>query len=227
MPSDPVSQPNLVVRDARERAISELSDAFAHDVIDVEDFERRLAMVHRAASVSDIAQASSGLKAPIPSAVAAPVPTKSPVVGSVPERQSLLAVLGGVERRSVWTPPRRLDVLALMGGVVLDFRDASLAPGVTEVRVIALMGGVQIIVPPSLAVEVTGTAVLGGFGHVERAPRRPDPDRPVLRVFGVALMGGVSVETRLEGESERDARSRRHHEVGALEPGPNPKRLPE
>jgi hypothetical protein len=96
---------------------------------------------------------------------------------------------------------------------VLDFREARLPPGETHVSVFILMGGVQIIVPPELAVETSGMAIMGGFEHLERAPAVADPERPVLRVTGFAMMGGVAVETRLAGESERDARRRRRKEL--------------
>ena len=75
-----------------------------------------------------------------------------------------------------------------------------------------MMGGVQIIVPPGLAVEVNGTAIMGGFDHLERAPPTPDPDRPVLSISGFAMMGGVHIETRLPGEDERGSRRRQRRE---------------
>ena len=39
-------------------------------------------------------------------------------------------------------------------------------------------------------------------------PPRPDPDLPLLRIKGVAFMGGFTIATRLPGESARDARKR-------------------
>ena len=53
---------------------------------------------------------------------------------------------------------------------------------------------------------------MGGFDHMERQPPVADPERPVLRVHGVAIMGGVSVETRLPGESGHQARRRERRE---------------
>ena len=73
----------------------------------------------------------------------------------------------------------------------------------------ALCGGVQIVVPPGLAVEVHGTAIMGGFQNVNRAPAHPDPDAPLLRVRGLAVMGGVEITMRLPGESEHQAHRRR------------------
>ncbi len=71
------------------------------------------------------------------------------------------------------------------------------------------MGGVQIIVPPTLQVEASGFAIMGGFEPVDRVPDNPDPATPVLRIRGFAMMGGVVIEMRLPGESEREARKRR------------------
>lgn len=107
-------------------------------------------------------------------------------------------------------------MLALLGGAQLDFREARLPPGVTELHITAVMGGVQIVVPPQLAVEMDGIAIMGGFAHSERTPPKPDPERPILRITGLAVWGGVHIETRLPGESESDAH-RREREQRKLE----------
>jgi hypothetical protein len=63
---------------------------------------------------------------------------------------------------------------------------------------------------------------MGAFELMDRVPAQPDPDRPLLRITGLALMGAVSVETRLPGESARQARKRRrrerHAQLGRGEP---------
>jgi hypothetical protein len=233
VPSDPSPAASLAsLRDAREHAIAELSDAFAHDVIGVEEFERRLTLLHRADSVAEVEQTVSDVSAASSSSLA-PIPPRGRIAPAhiaaaalVQERQSVRAILGGVNRTGAWTPPHRLEVAAVLGGIVLDFREASLAPGVTEVNVVAFMGGVQIVVPPHLPVEVSGTAIMGGFDHVERVAQQVDPGQPRLRVSGLVMMGGLAVETRLVGESEIDAHRRRRgrREVG---PGHAPMRLPE
>jgi hypothetical protein len=126
----------------------------------------------------------------------------------VPVRQTRLAIMGGVDRRGAWTVPQHLRCIAILGGVQLDYREARLPAGVVDVSVFALMGGVHIIVPPDLAVEISGSAIMGGFEELDRTPAQPDPDRPTLRIHGFAMMGGVSIETRLVGESSREARRR-------------------
>ncbi len=97
---------------------------------------------------------------------------------------------------------------------MLDFREAVLGAGVTDVNVLAVLGSVEIIVPPEMAVEADGMAVLGGFEYQTDAPLRTDPNLPTLRVRGLAVLGGVNVEVRLPGETSRDAKKRRRLERG-------------
>jgi uncharacterized protein DUF1707/cell wall-active antibiotic response 4TMS protein YvqF len=219
------SKPTLVaLHDERERVIARLSDGFARELLDIDEFERRLTVAHRAETVAELAPLVEDL-GPAPTTALVPATPTAPLA-TIRDRQTLAAILGGTMRRGPWTPPRRLKIIACMGGVDLDFREALLGPGVTEVVIFTIMGGVNLIVPPTLAVEVEGTAIMGGFDHTSRASAEIDPDRPRLRVSGVAVMGGVSFSTRLPGESEREARRRRRHERRALRHAERPA-LPE
>ena len=106
----------------------------------------------------------------------------------------ILAILGGSVRKGAWEPPARLQVLALMGGVELDFREADLLEGETVVEVLAIMGGVNITVPPDVDLQVDGTGFLGGFTSVGN--RAKDADAPRLIIKGLAVMGGVDVKVK-------------------------------
>jgi hypothetical protein len=213
--STPGGQAALAVRpttDVRDRVIAVLSDAFARGTLEVEEFERRVTVAHRSDSVAEIEALLGDL--PVPATPTAPAaPARTLVPASEVRRSGLaLAVMGGTRRIGAWTVPRTLNVVSVMGGSQLDFREARLPAGVVEVRVLSMMGGVEIIVPPQLAVEAEGAAIMGGFEHIERAPMTPDPAAPLLRVTGLAVMGGVHIETRLPGESAREARRRRKRE---------------
>jgi hypothetical protein len=225
----------VALRGAREQVVERLSEAFSRDELDLEEFERRLTIAHRTESlaeldalVSDVAGASSSAPRGIAKGSApAPVVSNALLVPShaAPEERAL-AVLGSLVRRGEWRPPRSMHVVSVMGSVELDFREALLPTGVTDVDVFTLMGSVVIFVPPTLAVEMTGGAVLGSFEHASRAPVTPDPERPILRVRGVAVMGSVEIVTRLAGESGFDAFFRRRREKRALREGNKPPLLP-
>ncbi len=216
----PEPKPSLVaLRDRRDEVIEILSDAFAGGLLELDAFDERVDLAHRADSVAaldrlveDLAPIPATAEAAAPALAPAPVTAATAIELQRSEKQSLVAVMGGVERKGAWRVPRRLRVLTVMGGADLDLREARLPPGVTELRVTSIMGGVDIIVPPGLAVEAHGWAIMGGFDGVDRAPAQPDPERPLLRITGFAVMGGISVRTRLPGESGLQAWRRERRE---------------
>jgi hypothetical protein len=209
--------PQAPLKQRREQIIAVLCDHFARDHLELEEFEARLDRAHRAATLADLDALTQDLPAVRqPAAEAAPrrdalARTGSAALDALAATRTMLAIMGGVERKGRWTPARRNLIVAVMGGAELDFREVLLPPGTTEVHVFCMMGGVEIIVPPGLAVDASGFAIMGGFGHsAER--RGSDPDAPVLRVTGFCLMGGVEVIERLPGESAGDARRRQKEE---------------
>lgn len=199
----------------REETVARLCEHFARDELTMEELERRLDLAHAAGSAREL----DGLVAGLPAlrAQTQPAVREPPAATLEPATDVIVGVLGGAERRGGWTPGSRVVAVGVMGGVDLDFRDARLRPGVTDVIVVGFMGGVDIVVPPDLPVEIQGMGVMGGFGHPAdaRQPRRPGTPEDyrggesLLRIRGVALMGGVDVDVRLEGETAGDARRRR------------------
>lgn len=203
------------VSTTRQKTIDALMEHFANDVLTVEEFEERVSTAHAAESTEDLRKLLADLPSgDLPIRRDQPTPPSAEEVrasvhpGQVKERSFLMAALGSVERKGRWIPARQNYALALMGGMCLDFRDALLPPGETEVWIFSVMGGTEIIVPPGLNVESDGVAIMGSFEHHQNVPVSPDPEAPVLRLKGVTLMAGVEVSVRYPGESERDARRR-------------------
>ncbi|HET6150336.1 MAG TPA: DUF1707 domain-containing protein [Polyangia bacterium] len=215
-------------RDSRDRVIAALSEHFAHDALDVDEFERRITVAHTSESAEEIDALLADLPALAPNP-AAVIPAAKAALAVMPaERvraeQTMLAIMGGVDRRGSWSLPRRLRLVTIMGGAMLDLREAQFPPGPVDIEIFSFMGGAQIIVPPGLAIETHGSAIMGGFQEVNRAPIHPDAAAPLLRVHGFVVMGGVDITMRLPGESDRDAhrrqrkesRDRRHEDRRAL-----------
>jgi hypothetical protein len=197
----------------REQTIALLSDRFAHGELEMEEFEERVTLAHRAQAVDELAVLVADLSSPS----SEPPPTQAlEIATSAPERGEAVAIFGGTRRVGAWSVPRHMHVTAFFGGVELDLRNAQLPPGPIDMDVTAAFGGVHVIVPPSLAVEVHGTAIFGGFEQMDRASSAPDPDVPVVRIRGRAIFGGVSVDTRFPGESSWQAHRRQRQEQRAL-----------
>ncbi len=203
----------------RQVTVEALCEHFANDAMTVEEFERRVERAHAAARREEL----KALLADLPGGTL-PAPPPEPGEGRVSrpveagaaahtrDSDFAVAVFGGIARRGRWNPARATYAVAICGGTELDFREAVLPPGITEVRVFAMWGGVDIIVPPGLNVESHGLALLGGFDHEADEAQRPDLSAPTLRITGLAVMGGVDVQVRYPGETARDARRRRRQE---------------
>ncbi len=203
--------------ETRQATIDALCEHFANDAFPVEEFERRVEVAHRAASVDELRRLLQDLPAVNLPAVrsdgTAPAPRARPrVAPAAHERDQgfVVAIMGGATRKGHWSPARTNFAFALMGGTELDFREAALPRGVTQVQVLAIMGGVDIIVPPGVNVESHGMGIMGGFD--DAGEEEHDPSAPTLRIAGLAVMGGVDISVRHPGESARDARRRRKQE---------------
>ena len=204
---------------SRQNAIDTLMEHFANDVLDVDEFERRLDRAHAATSTDELRALLIDLpgggmlpSAPgmTPGTDVAPRPSYSAApAGQVKDAEYVVALMGGTSRRGHWQPARKNYAIAIMGGTELDFREAAFGPGVTEVQVWTMWGGVEIIVPPGINIESRGIALLGGFDHASDERGMPDPTAPTLRITGLAVMAGVDISVRRVGESARDARRRR------------------
>lgn len=194
----------------RERVIHLLCQQVAADAMTLEEFERRVELAHRATTLAALDDVVRDLAATERAATTPAGPTNRRA------NDLMVAILGGVSRKGHWQPARRSRIIAFMGGVDLDFRDVALPNGTTEIFIVAIMGGAEIIVPPDLAVECSGVGILGGFEHHADLSHRAGADVPRLRITGVTLMGGVDVKVRLPGESAADARRRLREERRAL-----------
>jgi hypothetical protein len=212
---EPAPQPitNLVaLRDRREEVIRSLTEHFAADVLDLDEFDRRIDAAHSATTIVALDRLVVDL-APVPAAAAAAAHAAATTALVVrddpnrPEKKSLTAIFGGIDRKGPWVVPKRLTARVWLGGGLIDFREADFGTGVTELHVSCVMGGMQIIVPPELAVDCEVAAIMGGVDE-RHAPSTPDPGRAVLRITGSVIMGGLDIQTRLPGETERQAKRR-------------------
>ena len=105
---------------------------------------------------------------------------------------ALVAVLNGVQLKSRATAFRGGTMLAWFGGIAVDLREATLAPG-AHLSVHTLCGGIAVRVPAGWRLESTVQTVAGG---VDVRAAAESPDAPTLTLDGFALFGGIAVGAR-------------------------------
>lgn len=197
----------VALRQRRESVVAALSAHFTDDVLSMDEYERRVDRAHRATSIGELDALLADLSpagAPGGSESGALVRKAKAQGTAVAPREArsrrVLSVLGSTQRKGTWRVPRTLPVVSVLSGMDLDFREAELGPGVTEVKVTNVLSGIAIIVPPDLAVECEGAAIVSNFEGLEQRGASSDPDAPLLRITGVSVLGSVEIATRRVGE---------------------------
>ncbi|MGH3625784.1 MAG: DUF1707 SHOCT-like domain-containing protein [Sciscionella sp.] len=186
--------PELRASDAdRERVAQILHRAMGEGRLDVGELEERLATLYAAKTIGELAPLTADL--PVPSAHPPAIAAQRAVserIGGTPTSSTSIAILSGADRRGPWVVPPRYTAVAIMGGVDLDLTEARFSERETVIYVVAIMGGVDIIVPEDVNVRVDGVGILGAFDN--RAGSQAPEGSPLVRVTGIAVMGGVDVK---------------------------------
>src|SRR3954462_613182 len=114
--------------DDRHQVAEVLREAAGEGRIDLTELDERLEATYAARTYADLVPITLDLPVGRPSDLPArpAAATPSPVV-SGPAEERHLAILGGLERKGVWTVPAHLTVNCFMGGADLDLRRAQFA----------------------------------------------------------------------------------------------------
>jgi hypothetical protein len=197
----PADRRSLRVSDADRDQVAEVLRLAAGDGrLTPAELDERLGLAFAATTYADLEAITRDLPGP----AGAPSPGAgfpADRIGGKPSGKFSLALMSGARRSGHWTLPRRYTAVAVMGGVELDLRNARFSEREVTIQTYCLMGGVKIIAPDDIEVDVSGIAFMGGFDH--RASGPGVPGAPLVRVIGFALMGGVEVSRRPAHPADR------------------------
>jgi hypothetical protein len=104
-------------------------------------------------------------------------------------------VMSGEELRPAGPGLSRVRVDAVMGGAQLDLTALPPSPAGIDVIVRTLMGGVGVRVPKGWTAWWSYRGAMGGVGADDGVQRVTDPSHADLRVRARAVMGGVGIES--------------------------------
>ena len=185
-------QPELRVGDVEREQIAQLlNQAVGEGRLTLTEYNERVGLAYAARTRGELDLVVADLPVARPSA--APLPAVHE--GGTGKRQWAVAVMSGAVRNGRWRVESEVSAFAMMGGVELDFRKAVLTSKVTTITAVAIMGGIQITVPPGVRVEVGGFSFMGGK-DVNVDEDSVTPDSPTIRINGYALMGGIEIVTK-------------------------------
>jgi DUF1707 SHOCT-like domain/Cell wall-active antibiotics response LiaF, C-terminal len=187
------SLPAILASDAEREQVAEvLRQASVDGRLTLDEFSQRVEGALAARTRADLQAITADLPEPVPGAPpvrAVPVArTRTPVRWSV-------AIMGSTTRKGFWRVDEQSSAVAVMGNCKLDLRGALISSPVTEINAVAIMGGVDVIVPYGVEVELEGVAIMGGKDLKLTGPP-PGPGAPVVRVNAFAVMGGITIRDR-------------------------------
>lgn len=183
-----VGPPTRPVTDAeRQWFVDTLRSHCGRGTIDLDQFAERAGWVYEASTWAELDR------------VLADLPVLAP--GPVPETRRrravarTIAIMSGNSQRGRWRLSGHTTAVAVMGGCELDLRRAEIDGPEVYIRAIAVMGGIDIVVPEGIGVEVSGWSFMGGRDNRVR-DATPAPGTPTVHVRAVAVMGGVTIRNR-------------------------------
>ncbi|MFJ6485280.1 MULTISPECIES: DUF1707 SHOCT-like domain-containing protein [unclassified Streptomyces] len=195
--------PELRASDAdRDRVVERLRDAVAEGRLDMEEFEERLDAAYKSRTYAELEPLTRDLPAPaggpVGGPVAAPTAAAEPWTGRIGgggSSATAVAVMSGFQRKGRWTVPARFDAVAFWGGGELDLREADFAQREVVINCVAIMGGIEITVPPGVELDVRGFGFMGAFDQRDN-PGPFEPGAPRVVVTGFAFWGGVEIKVK-------------------------------
>jgi hypothetical protein len=178
----------------RDQAAEVLREAAGQGRLTLDELDQRLDQAYAAKTYADLDTVTRDLPAVGTAAPAAIGGQHDARIGGTPGSKISIAVMSEARRSGQWVVPSTYVAFAFMGGVVLDLRQARFSEREVTIQAYAWMGGVNIIVPEDIEVDVSGIAFMGGFDH--RASGPGAPGAPRVKILGFAFMGGVDVRRK-------------------------------
>lgn len=189
---------NIPIERLREQVVDQLKGNYAHNNIVIEEFERRLEIATASEDRYELLKVVQDLPA-VQSSGGDPDLEWSRQAGNITlnlgrvrEEDSMVAIFSGVDRKGLWRPARSSKLLALFGGMDIDYSRAYMPPGETYVDAMCVFGGVDMIVPEGLNVEVHGVPLFGGIEN--KTTGEYIPGAPTLHIRAFVLFGGLEIK---------------------------------
>ncbi len=202
----------------RERVVQQLCTAYAHDQLSTGELEARLERAYRSTDRAALLTVLDGLAVVRLPVAPAPAPRPSapyyaPGRGIGPDEKRYVAFFAEVKKEGAWSPARFITAKTILGSLHFDLREAQIPLEGIDLDLDVMLGEAKITLPPGVGVEVDCSSMLG---TVEDKSRPAIPGAPVVRVKGGAVMGSITVVTKVpKGERADSLREQMKRWLGA------------
>jgi len=176
----------------REAVVEQLGNAWAEEMIDEAEFDRRISAAFAARESGELERLVADLpvRAPLVLRPAAPL-----AMSYGPPALLRRVLLSSIDERVSDVMPAVVEYGVRLGSLDLDFSRAVFNDGVTEILLDVLLGNVEFVLPPDVTVEMRVDGMLSSVEYRNRS-RLTQPAHRIVRITGKCVLGSVEVSTR-------------------------------
>lgn len=178
----------------RHETIEVLKHHFACDHIELDEFERRIAMAGAASRKHELRILIEDLPALHEEKPGGP---KAQAADRISDREidTISLLFSETTRKGRWYAAKRTVCKPLFASVTIDLRKAVLPPGDMLMSLQAVFSSIDIIIPPGINVDMRGSAIFGSFESNEEAGNYTE-GAPTVIIEGSAIFSSVRVKMK-------------------------------
>jgi len=182
----------------RQVVIDRLTDAFAANMITMDEYERRVSAASAVTRFDELERIGFDLPS---KAARADYPPRhagsagrgmdNSIVGATPVMTA--CIMSDRSMTGNWLSSDRVSAFTVMGSTKLDLRDVDLPSGPIRIEVFTLMGDTKIIVPSDLPVRLNAFAFMGDSKAGREVRQKTGGAESWVEISGFVMMGSLSV----------------------------------
>ena len=206
---EPLSPVALEAR--RELALDRLTEAFASDLVTMEDYEARVSEIQNADHPGAIDAAVAGLPQVRPQGDTKDRGPARRGKGHESGRESrslaycnaidprlrggenVSCILGNRNLQGDFLSGDRIESFTVLGTTSIDLRDTALPPGALKINAFCVLGNLKVIVPHGLPVKMDSLPLFGDSHIARDVERRVERGLPHVVVNGFTILGNLVV----------------------------------
>jgi hypothetical protein len=178
----------------RDRVADQLREALAEGRLTAEEHAERLDAVYQAKTYAELAPIVTDLPATGGIPAASPQVAGDDLPAPASSSPNITAIFSGAQRTGRWLVDANTNVVSVFGGVELDLRQAVLSQREVTINIVAIMAGVDVVVPPGVRVVNSIAEIFSGCSMP--SDDTVGADAPTIRLTGSAFFSGVSVKRK-------------------------------
>lgn len=197
----------------RTEILEKLNDAFANGFLEMEDYESRVELAHKAVSIEDLQKVvydfpDSSLKNRFAEKPQVTHEHKKPININIDLQDTVFTVLGDNTINGVDLPSDNLNVVNILGETNIDLTSENYIKNLFEINVFCMLGSLRIYAPDNIKIKTQMMNILASSEN--SAPETDAKQEKIVTIKGVCLLGDIKIiRNRRPGEKKKFGRNHR------------------